>query len=82
MSSAAAFDATHISRMTVASMGGGHSFQLGRHETRLTSSQSVSVGVEAPSFDRTGRAFRAKSQPASQREVEVHSGEAEEIGKQ
>jgi hypothetical protein len=82
MSSAAAFDATHISRMTIASMGGRDSLQLGRHETRLTSGQSASAAVEAPSFHTTGCAFQAKSQPASQREVEVQSGEAEEIGKQ
>jgi hypothetical protein len=69
MSSAAAFDSTHLSRMTVTSMSG-------------CSGQSVSAAVEAPSFRTTGRAFRARSQPASQREVGVQSGEPEEIGKQ
>jgi hypothetical protein len=82
VSSAAAFDATHTSRLTVASMGGRHSLQPGRHETGLTFGQSVSAAVEAPSFRTTGCAYRAKSQPASQREVEVQLGDAEEIGEQ
>jgi hypothetical protein len=82
MSSAAAFDAAHISRMTVASIGGRHSLELGRRDTGPNSGQSVSAGMDAPSFHGTGRDSRANSQPALQRKVEVQSGEPEEIGKQ
>jgi hypothetical protein len=66
--------------MTVASMGGCHSLQ--RHETNLTSGQSVSAAAEAPSFHTTGRAFRARSQPVSQTRGRGSIDESEEIGKQ
>jgi hypothetical protein len=68
--SAAAFDAEHISRMT-----------LRRHEARPNCIQSSLAAIEAPVFT-TGHGFAARSRPASQREVEVQPGEAEEIGKQ
>ena len=49
-SSAAAFDAAHISRMTVATVDGRHSLELRRHEARPNPSQSVPAVMEAPSF--------------------------------
>jgi hypothetical protein len=80
-SSAAAFDAVHISRMTGVVVSRSHLLELRRHEARPNCSLSLSV-VQAPPFLTTGRRFLAKSQPALQREVEVQPGESEEMGKQ
>jgi hypothetical protein len=80
-SSAAAFDAVHISRMTGVIVSRSHLLELRRHEAMPNSSQSLSA-VEAAPFLTTGRGFLAKSQPALQREVEVQPGGPEEMGKQ
>ena len=81
-SSAAAFDAAHISRLTVATVGGRHSLEFIPHQARPDSGQSVPAAIEARSFVTTGRGVLAKSQSASERKVEVQLGEPEEIGKQ
>jgi hypothetical protein len=81
-SSAAAFDAMHISRVPGVIVSRSHLFELWRHEARPNCSQSLSAAVEAPPFLTTGRDFLANSQPASQREVDVRPAEPEEMGKQ
>jgi len=80
-SSAAAFDAVHVSRMAGVIVNRSRLLEL-RYEARPNCSQSISAAVEAPPFPTTGRGSLAKSQPASQRDVEVQLGEPEEMGKQ
>jgi hypothetical protein len=82
MSSAAAFDATHIFRMTGVIVSRSHPLEHRRHEGWPNHGPSLSAAAEARSSLTAGRGFLAQSQPASQVEVEVQPGEPEEIGKQ
>jgi hypothetical protein len=76
-SSAAAFDVTHVSRMTGVVASCCHSREFPRHDASPKQSQSSPAAAEAevpPSL--------AKSQPAAQLEAGVQQGELEELGKQ
>jgi hypothetical protein len=81
-SSAAAFDAIHISRMTCAIVSRSQLPELRLREAGPNHRPSFSAAADTPSSFTAGRGFLAYLQSASQVEVEIQSGEPEEIGKQ
>ena len=80
-SSAAAFDATHISRITGVIASRGYSLEHRRHEGRPNLGRPLSAVARAPTSVMADPGSFAKSQSASQPEIEVQRGESEELGK-
>ena len=81
-SSAAAFDAAHISRMTGVIATRDYLLEHRRREGRPNRSQSMSSAVDQPPYRMAVPGLLAKSPSASQPEAGVQQGEFEELGRQ